>query len=129
MIITIKIRPSFSMELTICLSQSFLHKNNFELSYKGGGMFFEKSSPEPDTVIKLKKKEWDALVEDLKGEIEIIPKFAMGLDGCTYTIKIQNGFNEYKYTLWSPDFDTRKNSLCSFINKVLMKIDKTEYLI
>jgi len=129
MIITIKIRPSFSMGLTIFLSPSLSRKTLFELSYQEGCMYFDDLPPTPSTIKKLTKKEWEVLTEDLKGEVEIIPKFVMGLDGCTYTIKIQSGFNHYKYTLWSPNFDTRKNPLCSFINKVLMKIDKTEYLI
>lgn len=125
--ITIEIQPSFSSRITINLSPSLSKKTLFELSYREG--YFKDFSPESFSVKKLTKKEWDALTEDLRGEVEVIPKFAMGLDGCTYTVKINNGFNEYKYTIWSPNFDTRKNPLCYFINKVLMKINKTEYLI
>ena len=111
--ITIEIQPSFSSWITINLLNPLSKEYIFELSYNEN--CFKDFSSESSSVINLTKKEWDCITEDLNSKIEIAPNFTMGLDGCIYTVKIENGFNEYKYTLWSPSIT--ESPLCSFINK------------
>jgi hypothetical protein len=98
------------------------YDGKFEMYYKKYD-FKNKDNP----VINLTKKEWDFITKDLKSGLKTIPYFAMGLDGCTYTVSISNGFNVFEYTLWSPK--TNQSKLCVFINNVLSKIGEKEYLI
>lgn len=123
--ITIEIMPSLNSGLTINLSRSFPSsekEKEFTLSYTKD-YYEENYFP----IITLTEKEWNDLTEELNDKIDISPRFIFGIDGITYQIIISNGFNTFIYSLWSPK--KNENNLCRFINKVLNKINETEYLI
>lgn len=125
--IIIEITPSFGLPLKI---QIFEEKDTYVLQYQGN-IQYEKTDlygKEYDKSYQISKDEYNALVGNVdKISLNITPNFAMGLDGTTFKVTFQNGFNQTRFCWWE---DPAKNweELNNFIKRVIGFISKKEKL-
>ena len=90
--IELNINPSFRPSLKIRAKKGSIY-------YQGNphGSFFDTI----ENTITISESDFNDLIKDIKTlHVFSIPEFAMGLDGTTYTIRIENGWNSVTYNWW-----------------------------
>ena len=73
-----------------------------------------------ETNYEIKKSEVDKLLEVL-GSINLqkLPKYGMGMDGVTYSLKLSNGWNSLEFIWWSDTCGQQWGSLFLFRKKII----------
>jgi hypothetical protein len=123
--IIIEITPSFGTPLKI---QIFEEKNSYVIQYQGNIHYEEDDFmvTELEKSYQISKEEYKALLGNAdKISLNIISDFTTGLDGTTFKVTFQNGFNQTRFCWWA---DPPKNweELNNLIKRVIEFIEKKE---
>jgi len=119
--ITLTIKPSYGYQTAIVLKENhFYYTDNL-----GRGAQFISQNANFESA--LSADEYNYLIGDLKDiKISALPPYVGGLDGTTFELDIENGFNKTSFTWWGkcPDSWKPLEALANRLTEYAKKLQK-----